>query len=84
MKRLAKIAAAAHDLQEYVRKISGAELPIVGADANPTGALIYRMLHYMQRPLLELHHRMLFLRRVEGRSAPKRRRIRRRSCMRTS
>ena len=34
-----KIAAAADDLQEYVRKMSGAELPIVGDDAPPPGGV---------------------------------------------
>jgi len=36
----AKVAAAAHDLQVYLEKISGAKLPIVGDDATPAGALI--------------------------------------------
>lgn len=35
-----KVAAAAHDLQMYVEKISGARLPIVSDDATPTGTLI--------------------------------------------
>jgi hypothetical protein len=35
-----KIAAAARDLQEYVRKMSGAELPLAGDDASPAGACI--------------------------------------------
>lgn len=36
-----KIAAAARDLQEYIRKISSAELPLAGDDASPSGACIY-------------------------------------------
>jgi hypothetical protein len=35
-----KIAGAAHDLQVYVQKMSGATLPIVGDDQNPKGTLI--------------------------------------------
>jgi len=35
-----KIAIAAHDLQEYIEKISGARLPIVGDDRKPQGSLI--------------------------------------------
>lgn len=35
-----KIAAAARDLQTYIEKMSGAKLPIVADDANPTGTLI--------------------------------------------
>ena len=36
----AKVSVAARDLQEYLRKISGATLPIVGDDQKPAGALI--------------------------------------------
>ncbi|HET6249266.1 MAG TPA: DUF4838 domain-containing protein [Tepidisphaeraceae bacterium] len=32
-----KVAAAAHDFQDYVRKISGAQLPIVDESAHPEG-----------------------------------------------
>jgi hypothetical protein len=35
-----KISVAAHDLQDYIRKISGATLPLVGDDQNPTGAVV--------------------------------------------
>jgi len=35
-----KAAAAAHDVQEYVRKMSGAELPMAGDDASPAGAWV--------------------------------------------
>ena len=35
-----KVSVAARDLQEYIRKISGATLPLVGDDQKPTGALI--------------------------------------------
>jgi hypothetical protein len=35
-----KVAVAAHDLQEYLQKISGAKLPIVGDDESPKGALL--------------------------------------------
>jgi len=36
----AKVSVAARDLQEYIRKMSGAVLPVVGDDQNPQGALI--------------------------------------------
>jgi len=35
-----KVQTAAADLQQYVRKISGAELPIVADDARPEGPLV--------------------------------------------
>jgi hypothetical protein len=35
-----KIASAAHDVQDYVQKMSGAKLPIVGDDRKPQGTLI--------------------------------------------
>src|SRR5690606_19714904 len=35
-----KISVAARDLQEYIRKISGATLPIQGDESTPPGALI--------------------------------------------
>jgi len=35
-----KIAMAAHDLQTYIEKMSGAKLPIVGDDTAPAGNLI--------------------------------------------
>ena len=35
-----KVAIAAQDLQLYIRKMSGATLPIVGDAATPTGALV--------------------------------------------
>src|SRR5688572_13733933 len=35
-----KVSAAAKDLQAYVKKITGAELPIVADDAPPAGPLI--------------------------------------------
>src|SRR5687768_16714475 len=35
-----KIAAAAKDLQQYVKKITGAELPIVGDDAAPAAGTV--------------------------------------------
>jgi hypothetical protein len=35
-----KIAGAAHDLQVYLQKMSGAKLPIVGDDQNPPGPVI--------------------------------------------
>jgi hypothetical protein len=35
-----RIAAAARDLQEYVQKMTGARLPIVGDDAVPGGTLV--------------------------------------------
>jgi hypothetical protein len=35
-----KVDVAAHDLQEYIRKISGATLPINGDASTPSGALI--------------------------------------------
>jgi hypothetical protein len=35
-----KAAMAAHDLQEYVRKMSGAELAIAGDDASPAGTWV--------------------------------------------
>jgi hypothetical protein len=35
-----KAATAAHDLREYVRKMSGADLPIAGDDAQPAGAWV--------------------------------------------
>lgn len=35
-----KVSVAARDLQEYIRKISGATLPLVGDDQNPTGAVV--------------------------------------------
>jgi len=35
-----KIAMAAHDLQLYLEKMSGAKLPIVGDDTAPAGSLI--------------------------------------------
>jgi hypothetical protein len=35
-----KVAAAAHELQDYVRKISGATLPITGDDREPAGNVI--------------------------------------------
>jgi hypothetical protein len=36
-----KIAAVARDLQQYVQKITGAHLPIVGEDAAPTGPIVF-------------------------------------------
>lgn len=35
-----KAAAAAKDFRDYVRKLSGAELPIVGDDTTPRGAVV--------------------------------------------
>ncbi len=40
MPAAAKVAGAAHDLQVYIQKMSGAKLPIVGDDKNPQGTLI--------------------------------------------
>jgi hypothetical protein len=37
---LGNINAAARDLQEYVQKITGAKLPIVGDDKTPAGTLV--------------------------------------------
>ena len=36
-----KISVAAHDLQDYIRKISGATLPIAGDGSTPAGGLIF-------------------------------------------
>jgi hypothetical protein len=46
-----KIAGAAHDLQTYLQKMSGAKLPIVGDDQNPRGTLILVGRSALTKPL---------------------------------
>lgn len=46
-----KIARAAHELQTYVQKMSGAKLPIVGDDQKPQGTLILVGRSALTKPL---------------------------------